>query len=117
VVSDLERTIVDCLHRPDLCGGIVEVARGLWAKRQEVDFAQLGRYAIRLDHKAVAKRLGFLLDVYDLGTSETTGVLREMVTASYTSLDPTLPASGRYLSKWKIRVNVSPDELRDAVTT
>jgi len=36
--SDLERTIIDCLDRPELCGGISEVAKGIWAKRNEIDY-------------------------------------------------------------------------------
>jgi predicted transcriptional regulator of viral defense system len=116
-VSDLERTIVDCLDRPELSGGIIEVARGLWAKRREIDLTRLGEYVARLGRKTVAKRLGFLLDVYGLGTRELETTLRPLISKSYTSLDPTLPASGRYVAKWRIRANVDQDELRAAVTT
>lgn len=116
-VSDLERTIVDCLDRPELCGGIIEVARGLWAKRDSVDFAKLGDYVTKLGRKSVAKRLGILLDVYELGTPEIFEKLQPLVSASYVPLDPSLPASGCYLSKWKIRANVDADELKAATTT
>lgn len=116
-VSDLERTIIDCLDRPSLCGGIIEPARGLWAKRNDIDYEKLVAYAKRLGRRSVAKRLGFLLDVLGIGTPEALAVLRGMVTASYTLLDPSLPTSGRYVSSWKVRANVDPEELRAATTT
>ena len=116
-VSDLERTIVDCLDRPDLSGGVIEVARGIWAKRDEIDFERLGSYVTRLGRKSVAKRLGFLLETFELGTPELLTSLRELVSASYTLFDPTLPDEGRYLRKWRVRVNLSPDEIKASVTT
>ena len=116
-VSDLERTIIDCLDRPDLCGGIPEVAKGLWAKRETIDFGILTAYAKRLGRKSVIKRLGYLLGVFELGGPAAAGDLAEAVTPSYALLDPTLPDEGRYVSKWRVRVNLEPDELRAAVTT
>jgi predicted transcriptional regulator of viral defense system len=34
-VSDPERTIIDGLKQPEHCGGLTEVAKGLWMRRQE----------------------------------------------------------------------------------
>jgi predicted transcriptional regulator of viral defense system len=47
-VSDLERTILDGLKMPDYCGGISEVAKGLWASRERIDYNNLKDYIIRL---------------------------------------------------------------------
>ncbi|MGV8082789.1 MAG: type IV toxin-antitoxin system AbiEi family antitoxin domain-containing protein [Coriobacteriia bacterium] len=116
-VSDLERTIVDCLNRPDLSGGIMEVARGLWMKRGEIDYAKLAEYTHMLGKKSVAKRLGFLLELFGLATPEFFSSIQELVSASYALLDPTLPAEGRYVRRWRIRVNVDPGEIKAAVTT
>jgi len=116
-VSDLERTILDCLDRPDLCGGIIEVARGLWAIRQRVDYAKLAEYTKRLGRKSVAKRLGFLLETFGLDTPDALDAVRGLLTSSYTLLDPTLPATGRYVGKWRVRANIDPEELRSATTT
>ena len=35
-VSDRERTIVDCLRRPELCGGYAEVDIGTWMGRERI---------------------------------------------------------------------------------
>lgn len=116
-VSELERTVLDCLDRPDLSGGIIEVARGLWAKREDIDFEKLAAYTTRLGRKSVAKRLGFLLETHGLGSATTRRVLQGLVTASYTPLDPSLPPSGPYVAGWRVRANVGPDELWAATTT
>jgi len=116
-VSDLERTIVDCLDNPKLCGGISELAKGLWIKRNEIDYSKLIKYVGRFGSKAVAKRLGFLLELYGIGGEPTVKKLRKFVTASFILLDPSLPATGKYQSLWRIRVNFSPKELKEIIKT
>lgn len=116
-VSDLERTIIDCLDRPDLCGGVSEVAKGIWAKRNDIDYQKLVGYAGRLNRKSVAKRLGFLLEVYGIGRQEVLSKLKDMVSPSYALLDPTLEDSGRYVSSWKLRINLGPEELIEITRT
>ncbi len=115
--SDLERTIIDCLDRPELCSGIIEVGKGLWAKRAIIDYEKLSRYAKKLGRKSVAKRLGFLLETYGLGTPKALSALHGLVTASYTRLDPSVPASGRYVNSWKVRASIEPEELIRATST
>jgi len=116
-VSNLERTVLDCLDRPDLAGGTIEVARGIWAVRNRLDFPRLADYARRLGRKSVAKRLGLLLEIFGLGDTQTTGTLRTLVSSSYTSLDPSLPAGGRHNSTWKVRANIDKDEILSATRT
>jgi len=115
--SDLERTIIDCLDRPDLCGGVSEVAKGIWTKRNEIDYAKLAEYSKKLGRKSVIKRLGFILETYSLGNQEILPGLKEEITNSYTLIDPSLPASGRFKSSWKIRANVEPEELIEITKT
>ena len=116
-VSDLEKTLLDGAVRPDLCGGIGELARGLWFRRDELDEGRLVEYAQRLDHKAASRRIGFLLHTYDLGRPETVSVLRSFGTGGYDPLDPTLPDEGPHDSEWRLRINLNPEELRASVWT
>lgn len=116
-VSDLERTIVDCLDSPKLCGGISELAKGLWVKRNEIDYSKLAKYVSRFGSKAVAKRLGFLLELYGIGDEATVEKLRKFITASFVLLDSSLPATGKYRSSWRIRVNFDPKELKEIIIT
>lgn len=65
-VSDLERTVLDGLDRPDLCGGLTEVARGMWNKQKEIDPQKLVSYAKMFRTRAAVKRLGYVLEALEL---------------------------------------------------
>jgi len=116
-VSDLERTILDGLARPDLCAGVSEVATGLWMRKDDLDWDKLSSYAHRLSNQAAAKRLGYLLELYDLATENARKGLLDLVGSSYALLDPMLPSERRRLSRWRLRVNLNPDDLKGIVTT
>jgi predicted transcriptional regulator of viral defense system len=116
-VSDLEKTILDCAARPNLCGGIGELAKGLWLRRDHLDEGRLVEYVGRLNHKAGARRIGFLLATYGLGRAETLATLGGFGSAGYDPLDPTLPDDGPHDGQWRLRINVDPDEFRGSVWT
>lgn len=116
-VSDLERTVVDGLRRPEYCGGLTEVARGLWMRREKLHVPTLVEYALRLDVGAVIRRLGFLLELYGIGSAAAIASLQRRLSATYVRADPLLPAAGGYLRRWRLRLNVSRDELRAVTTT
>jgi predicted transcriptional regulator of viral defense system len=111
VVSDLERTVIDGLKQPGYCGGFSEVAKGFWMRRRDVDIGRLVNYALRLDVSAVIRRLGFLLEVCGIDDPADLERLSARLTATYHLLDPSLPAEGRRLARWRIRVNVTPEEI------
>jgi predicted transcriptional regulator of viral defense system len=114
-VSDLERTIIDGLKNPLYCGGIIEVAKGLWIKKDVADIKKMISYALLLDSGVVIRRLGYLLELFNLGTKEQRELLEKKLTKTYALLDPDLFQEGKYISKWKLRLNVTPDELLSAV--
>lgn len=116
-VSDLEKTILDCAVQPHLCGGIGELAKGIWLRKNDIDESNLVSYVQRLDHKSAAKRIGYLLETYDLGGQKTITALQAFVNPSYDLLDPTLPESGSYRARWRLRVNLNPDELKAIIWT
>jgi predicted transcriptional regulator of viral defense system len=116
-VSDLERTVLDGLRQPEYCGGITEVGKGLWIRRADLNVPQLIEYALRLDVGAVIGRLGFLLEVYDIGTVSGRERLREHVGGAYSPLDPVMPPQGKYTGRWHLRLNVDPDEFRAVIGT
>jgi predicted transcriptional regulator of viral defense system len=116
-VSDLERTVLDGLRQPDYCGGITEVAKGLWMRRTDIDVERLIDYALRLDVASVMRRLGFLLEVYDLGTAIDRERLRKHTGANYSLLDPLMPPDGKHTAKWHLLLNVDPEEFRTVIAT
>ena len=110
-VSDIERTVIDGLHLPAYCGGITEVAKGLWMRRDDVNSSRLVEYALRLQVGAVIRRLGYLLELYQIAVPAELDRMRRSITATYAVLDPLMPIEGPYVSSWRLRMNVSPEEL------
>jgi predicted transcriptional regulator of viral defense system len=111
-ISDLERTIIDGLRQPEYCGGVTEVAKGLWMRHQDIQTKKLVDYALRLDNGAVVRRLGYLLDLYALAPESELASLSEYLTAAYAPLDPMLPKEGPHLKRWQLQLNITPQELQ-----
>ena len=55
MVSDVERTVLDGLRQPEYCGGVTEVAKGLWIRRADMKVSRLVEYALRLNVGAVMR--------------------------------------------------------------
>lgn len=116
-VSDLERTIIDGLKQPEHCGGLTEVAKGLWMRRQDVNVNRLVQYAMEIGIGAVVRRLGFLLETYEMAAAPDLDRLRNGLTATCVRLDPILPAEGKHLRRWRLQLNITPEELHAVVST
>jgi predicted transcriptional regulator of viral defense system len=116
-VSDLERTVIDGLKQSQHCGGFSEVAKGFWMRREDVNPQRLVDYALRLDVGAVIRRLGFLLELFEVNAHQDLDRLQERLTATYAILDPMLPNEGRLLSRWRLKLNIRPEELQAVVRT
>jgi len=110
-VSDLEKTIIDCLKQPEYCGGLTEIAKGFWIRRQDINVNKLIKYALRMNTGAVIRRLGFLMELYQIGNRSEQEMLHKYLTETYVRLDPLLPWEGNYLRKWRLQINVSQEEL------
>ena len=89
-VSDLERTVLDGLKQSEYCGGFSQVAKGFWMRRDGIDAGRLVDYALRLDVGAVLRRLGFLLELFNVDAPHELDRLRQRLTTSYAVLDPML---------------------------
>jgi predicted transcriptional regulator of viral defense system len=112
-----ERTVIDGLKQPEHCGGLTEVAKGFWMRRDAIAVTKLVDYAQRLGVGAVVRRLGFLLETFEIEAPAEIERLRAELTATYAPLDPLMPAEGPWNARWRVRVNVEPDELRALVRT
>jgi predicted transcriptional regulator of viral defense system len=110
-ISDLERTLIDGLRQPGYCGGIAEVAKGLWMRHEDLKTSRIIEYALRLRVGSVIRRLGYMLDLYRLAPELELERLRSALTATYSLLDPVMPKEGPHIAKWRLRLNVAPEEL------
>ncbi len=114
--SDLEKTIIDCLFKPDYAGGIGEIAKAIKMSVDKIKFNQLFEYTVKFDSQAVIKRLGYLLEKLEINT-EIISKLHSLKTNSYVILDTELPAQGRRLSRWGIHENLDLETIKAAMYT
>ena len=114
--SDLEKTFIDCLFKPDYAGGIVETAKAIYMSKGKIKFDTLLDYAKRFNSQAVIKRLGFLLETLEIKT-HIIDELQKIKTASYIILDTELPKSGKMISRWSIRQNLETETIKSSIYT
>ena len=60
---------------------------------------------------AVIRRLGYLMELFEIGSPKSRKPLRKRLTDTVVRLDPLLPAGGKYLNCWRLQLNVTPEEL------
>jgi predicted transcriptional regulator of viral defense system len=60
-VSDLEKTVLDCVDRPAFAGGIPGVVQIISAAKPRLDYQRLRDYAKRVGNRSLVQRLGFFL--------------------------------------------------------
>ncbi len=116
VCSDLEKTFIDCLFKPDYAGGIVEIARAIYISRDKIKFNVLLEYAIKFNSQAVIKRLGFILEILKIKTNIIED-LQKLKTNSVVLLDTELPKSGKIKTKWSIQQNIETETIKTAIYT
>jgi predicted transcriptional regulator of viral defense system len=108
-VASRERTIADGLATPSWLGGIRQVADILVAYRSSERWRP---DRLRADLEIVGtgaafKRLGYILEVLDLGAGELVRVAQAHRTTGIVKLDPGIPARGRLSKRWGLWVNAT----------
>ncbi|MEP7170833.1 MAG: transcriptional regulator [Bacteroidota bacterium] len=114
--SDLEKTIIDCLFKPDYAGGIVEIAKAMFISKDKIKFNTLLDYAHKFGSQAVIKRLGILLELLEI-ENDIVSELLKIKTASYILLDTALPKTGKMISRWSIQQNLETETIKSAMYT
>lgn len=114
--SDLEKTVIDCLYKPDYAGGIVEIAKAIFMAREKIKYAQLLDYAIKFNSQAVIKRLGYLLELLEVDT-QIIEELQKLRSSSVSLLDTESPKQGKILSRWNIQQNIDIETIKSSILT
>lgn len=113
-MSDVEKTIVDCLHKPEYAGGIPEIAGMLGRRQTSVQWDRLVDYAARFHSSPLIQRLGYLCDVAQIPLAN---VLREKLLSHVGQGNAYLGSlrhwgkGGDYNAAWRIVDNIPRREL------
>src|SRR5271155_1890962 len=62
MISDREKTAIDCIDRPALAGGVGEAATILATASRRFDWTKAANYLERIDLGALVRRFGWLVD-------------------------------------------------------
>jgi len=116
-VTDREKTLVDAMDHPELCGGIGQVIEMLPAAAQAVTWDRVDEYLKRLGSGAAYKRLGLLVEhagekLCVPGRAERIERWLSQLTGGYAPLEPRRPMDGPTNARWRVRLNV-PGILRE----
>jgi predicted transcriptional regulator of viral defense system len=116
ICSDIEKTIIDCLFKPDYSGGIVEIAKAMYMSRDMINYDKLLAYVKKFNSQATIKRLGFLLEALEID-NKIIDELHKAKTASCVILDTELPKTGKINSRWSIQINLEIETIKSAIYT
>jgi len=108
-ITDREKTLIDALDRPGLCGGM-SVVVGALRTPDQLDWNALDIYLDRFASGAVYKRLGYLVETLDMTIPDAQNRLAgwfQSRSKGISLLDPGGPREGRINTRWRIRVNIS----------
>lgn len=103
-VTDLERTLVDGLVRPNYCGGFFDVLHGFEQAIDRINSQKITDYAKRYSLAAV-KRLGWVLDNLKI-YPEAQDQLLNIKNTNVHKLDPSRKNTGVINKKWNIQENL-----------
>ncbi len=110
-VSNLEKTVLDCLERSDLCGGVSDVAVMISDSAKRIEWKKLVDHAKLFKNQALVQRLGCILEKLmrqglhiDKQVIET---LHKLPDKKFVyPLEPKLPKKGKLNRNWMIVENV-----------
>jgi len=108
--SDLEKTFIDCLFKPQYAGGITEITKAIHKSKDKIDFNKLLDYTKRFNSQAVIKRLGFLLELLEI-ENPVIDKLQKLRTNSFVALEPSYPKEGKTIFRWAIQQNIDNDSI------
>lgn len=111
-VSDKEKTIIDCLERYNICGGIDEVARTISNAVEDISEEKLLNYLEKFNSKPVLQRMGYILDKllqngFDIDKKILTNIEKLAGQKTYL-LEARTKENGRHSKRWKIIENIDP---------
>ena len=107
-VTDREKTLLDAAARPDLSGGMAQLAQSLRAAHADIDWTRLDDYLARWGGGAPVKRLGYLVEALALPVPDVKRRLQHwqtLLSQGISLLEPGASPSGPVLTRWRVRLN------------
>lgn len=112
IITDKEKTLVDCLTYPQHGGGIIEAVKGLYQFYQNDKPKNIINYAKRMGQTSL-KRLGYLLELLEVSNNEELNKIKKLIINPNSALLEPLIADKQSVwdSKWKLKINIKEQDL------
>lgn len=118
IMSDREKTAIDCIDRPNLCGGVGEAATILAMAIRRIDWDKAVSYLEQIKSTTLVRRFGWLSDHVGAEMPADMRVHLHQLAAgsSKAFLGPKIPKENAigYQKSWNLAVNVGKDELAES---
>jgi len=120
MMSDREKTAIDCIDRPALAGGVGEAVAILATASRRLDWPRAIDYLERINSTALVRRFGWVTDHVkaDMLADIRERLLRLAARGPQTWMGPNPARKVRgaigYDKTWRLFVNVPRDELRES---
>jgi predicted transcriptional regulator of viral defense system len=114
-VTDPEKTIIDAASRPDLSGGIIQLAQAIQYAEKSIDWEKMDHYLKQWGGGVVAKRLGYLVEAIPLQIPSRDSRIkywRTLISKGISQLEPGAERKGPVTTRWQLQVNI-PIETRN----
>ncbi len=119
MMSDHEKTAIDCIDRPDLAGGEGEAATILATACRRIDWHKAAGYLDRMSSKTLTRRCGWLAERAGATIPEDVRAhLQDLAKGSGRAyFGPRIPKPDAigYQESWQLTANVASHELSDSV--
>jgi len=113
-ITDVEKTIVDCFDQPQYSGGYAELIRAV--PQANINAEKMISYCNVMGNIALTKRIGFLVEFFELKYLKAfIDFAKEQANKRYNLIDPQGNDTGEFISDWKLRLNISKNQLKDIV--
>jgi len=114
-VSNLERTVLDCLNRPELAGGMAGISHIMALAKPRLNWGRFGRYLNQFGNRNLALRAGFLAERVRPSIRAPASWIRPRLARPHEPFAPLGPASvygrsGPRDERWHVIDNV-PDAV------
>jgi predicted transcriptional regulator of viral defense system len=111
-LTDKEKTIVDCFDLPQYSGGYSELIRAF--NQTNIDQDKMIKYCNAIGNISVVKRIAFLTELLEKPNMKRfLRYAEEEVNPRYVLIDPFGEEKGSFNNKWKLRLNITEEELLD----
>jgi len=109
-VTDVEKTLLDCFDLPQYSGGYPELIRAFYSAK--MSSIRLLEYGLKMNNLSILKRMAFLSELFQMkGFTRFQQEVLKRINQKYTLIDPFGENDGEFISKWRVRLNISREDL------